>query len=132
MDAGKETESNLYGVLGLKKDCSATDLRSAYKKLALRRHPDRCSYSGSDKHVEEWKMKFQAVQEAYSDKSNVLFNGSPPIYLTVHLAPTQREGKREADKEEEQLELRNQEKSQWMVWRDGGARGSRSWSRLLG
>ncbi|XP_031476307.1 chaperone protein dnaJ 20, chloroplastic-like isoform X2 [Nymphaea colorata] len=116
MDAGKETESNLYGVLGLKKDCSATDLRSAYKKLALRRHPDRCSYSGSDKHVEEWKMKFQAVQEAYS----------------VHLAPTQREGKREADKEEEQLELRNQEKSQWMVWRDGGARGSRSWSRLLG
>lgn len=35
MDAGKEAGSDFYSVLGLKKDCSATELRSAYKKLAL-------------------------------------------------------------------------------------------------
>ncbi|CAN6451353.1 unnamed protein product [Victoria cruziana] len=66
MDAGKEAGSDFYSVLGLKKDCSATELRSAYKKLALRWHPDRCCNSSSGKHVEESKKKFQAVQEAYS------------------------------------------------------------------
>ncbi|CAN8259401.1 unnamed protein product [Cochlearia groenlandica] len=54
---------DLYGVLGLKKECTSSDLRSAYKKLALRWHPDRCS---SMEFVEEAKNKFQAIQEAYT------------------------------------------------------------------
>ncbi|XP_052183494.1 uncharacterized protein LOC127795693 isoform X2 [Diospyros lotus] len=66
MDAGEERKADLYAVLGLKKECSAAELRNAYKKLALRWHPDRCSASGSSKHVEEAKKKFQAIQEAYS------------------------------------------------------------------
>ncbi|KAJ6704163.1 putative EXPRESSED-RELATED [Salix viminalis] len=51
---------------GLNKECSATELRSAYKKLALRWHPDRCSASGNSKFVEEAQQKFQAIQQAYS------------------------------------------------------------------
>ncbi|XP_058108740.1 uncharacterized protein LOC131251797 [Magnolia sinica] len=64
-----EREGNscdFYAVLGLKKECSASELRNAYKKLALRWHPDRCSASGNSKFVEEAKKKFQAIQEAYS------------------------------------------------------------------
>ncbi|KAJ0983768.1 hypothetical protein J5N97_002124 [Dioscorea zingiberensis] len=66
MSAGSEKSGDLYAVLGLKKECSAADLRNAYKKLAMRWHPDRCSSSGSSKFVEEAKEKFQEIQEAYS------------------------------------------------------------------
>ncbi|KAL9256000.1 Chaperone protein DnaJ-like protein [Drosera capensis] len=57
---------DFYEVLGLEKECSDAELRSAYKKLAMRWHPDRCSASGDSKFVEEAKNKFQAIQEAYS------------------------------------------------------------------
>uniref|UniRef100_A0A1D1Y237 DnaJ subfamily B member 6 n=1 Tax=Anthurium amnicola TaxID=1678845 RepID=A0A1D1Y237_9ARAE len=64
--AGCEDGDDLYAVLGLKKECSAADLRNAYKKLALRWHPDRCSATASSKCVEEAKTRFQCIQEAYS------------------------------------------------------------------
>eukprot|EP00268_Persea_americana_P023766 TRINITY_DN23286_c0_g1_i1.p1 TRINITY_DN23286_c0_g1~~TRINITY_DN23286_c0_g1_i1.p1 ORF type:complete len:184 (+),score=32.07 TRINITY_DN23286_c0_g1_i1:230-781(+) len=66
MASGDDKSTDFYAVLGLKKECSATELRNAYKKLALRWHPDRCSASGNSKFVEEAKKKFQAIQEAYS------------------------------------------------------------------
>lgn len=60
MDSGGEKKNvDFYAVLGLKKECSESELRNAYKKLAMRWHPDRCSSS-------EAKAKFQAIQEAYS------------------------------------------------------------------
>jgi len=65
--AGEGKKSNdFYSVMGLMKECSEAELRNAYKKLALRWHPDRCSASGNLKYVEEAKKKFQAIQEAYS------------------------------------------------------------------
>ncbi|CAL8130986.1 unnamed protein product [Prunus armeniaca] len=57
---------DFYAVLGLKKECTGSELRKAYKKLALRWHPDRCSASGNSKFVEEAKKKFQDIQQAYS------------------------------------------------------------------
>ncbi|CAH8391865.1 unnamed protein product [Eruca vesicaria subsp. sativa] len=62
----KKRNDDLYGVLGLNKECTTTELRSAYKKLALRWHPDRCSSMGNLEFVDEAKKKFQAIQEAYS------------------------------------------------------------------
>ncbi|GMY34834.1 dnaJ homolog subfamily B member 6-like isoform X3 [Fagus crenata] len=67
MANGEEKSNNdLYAVLGLEKECTASELRNAYKKLALRWHPDRCSASGNSKFAEEAKQKFQAIQQAYS------------------------------------------------------------------
>ncbi|KAF3451984.1 hypothetical protein FNV43_RR08080 [Rhamnella rubrinervis] len=66
MANGEEKSNDFYAVLGLKKECSESDLRNAYKKLALRWHPDRCSSSGNSKYVEEAKKKFQTIQQAYS------------------------------------------------------------------
>ncbi|KAJ4893588.1 Chaperone DnaJ-domain superfamily protein [Raphanus sativus] len=57
---------NLYALLGLKKECTNLELRSAYKKLALRWHPDRCSSMGNLEFIDESKKKFQGIQEAYS------------------------------------------------------------------
>uniref|UniRef100_A0A7N0UAL7 J domain-containing protein n=1 Tax=Kalanchoe fedtschenkoi TaxID=63787 RepID=A0A7N0UAL7_KALFE len=64
MAAGDAKDADFYGVLGLEKECTAQELRKAYKRLALRWHPDRCS--GSTRSVEEAKKKFQDIQEAYS------------------------------------------------------------------
>ncbi|XP_038898668.1 dnaJ homolog subfamily B member 6-like isoform X2 [Benincasa hispida] len=66
MAGEKQKNDDLYAVLGLKKECTEAELKNAYKKLALRWHPDRCSASGDSKFVEEAKKKFQAIQQAYS------------------------------------------------------------------
>ncbi|KAK1603820.1 hypothetical protein QYE76_027493 [Lolium multiflorum] len=61
-----DADVDLYGVLGLKKECSDADLRIAYRRLAMTWHPDRCSASGSSASVEEAKERFQEIQGAYS------------------------------------------------------------------
>ncbi|GLT68434.1 hypothetical protein SLA2020_406670 [Shorea laevis] len=66
MENGDEKSNDFYAVLGLKKECTASELRNAYKKLVLIWHPDRCSASGNSKFVEEAKKKFQTIQQAYS------------------------------------------------------------------
>ncbi|XP_044487666.1 chaperone protein DnaJ-like [Mangifera indica] len=66
MANGEEKSNDFYAVLGLNKECTATELRNAYKKLALKWHPDRCSATGNSKFVEEAKKKFQGIQQAYS------------------------------------------------------------------
>eukprot|EP00268_Persea_americana_P023771 TRINITY_DN23286_c0_g1_i7.p1 TRINITY_DN23286_c0_g1~~TRINITY_DN23286_c0_g1_i7.p1 ORF type:complete len:101 (+),score=16.56 TRINITY_DN23286_c0_g1_i7:230-532(+) len=38
MASGDDKSTDFYAVLGLKKECSATELRNAYKKLALVRN----------------------------------------------------------------------------------------------
>eukprot|EP00262_Sarcandra_glabra_P005096 TRINITY_DN163_c0_g3_i3.p1 TRINITY_DN163_c0_g3~~TRINITY_DN163_c0_g3_i3.p1 ORF type:complete len:112 (+),score=21.79 TRINITY_DN163_c0_g3_i3:153-488(+) len=66
MASGEEKTGDFYAVLGLKKECSSSELRNAYKKLALKWHPDRFSASGDLKFVEDAKKKFQTIHEAYS------------------------------------------------------------------
>ncbi|XP_028774424.1 dnaJ homolog subfamily B member 6 isoform X1 [Neltuma alba] len=66
MANGEEKGNDFYAVMGLDKECTESELRNAYKKLAMKWHPDRCSASGNSKFVEEAKKKFQAIQQAYS------------------------------------------------------------------
>jgi len=53
------TEMSYYEVLEVSKDCSGAELKKAYRKLALKYHPDR---NPDDKEAEE---KFKIVNEAY-------------------------------------------------------------------
>jgi molecular chaperone DnaJ len=52
-------KADYYEVLGVSRDCSEQELKSAYRKQALRYHPDR---NPDDREAEE---KFKAASEAY-------------------------------------------------------------------
>jgi len=78
-----------YEVLGLSRDCTADEIRSAYKKLALQRHPDKLVQSGLSQ--AEATARFQELAQAYevlsdpkerawydSHRSQILFADSNP------------------------------------------------------
>ena len=54
-----------YEVLGLQKGASADDIKSAYRKAALKWHPDRW-VSGTEEEKKTAEAKFKEASEAYS------------------------------------------------------------------
>ncbi|KAK2977710.1 hypothetical protein RJ640_013728 [Escallonia rubra] len=63
-EGGSNDGSCYYSVLGIRKDASFSDIRSAYRKLALKWHPDRWAKKPSV--AGEAKRRFQNIQEAYA------------------------------------------------------------------
>lgn len=57
------TKRDYYDVLGVSKSATAADLKSAYRKLALKWHPDRNKDAGAE-------AKFKEINEAYEVLSN--------------------------------------------------------------
>ncbi|XP_015069931.1 DNAJ protein JJJ1 homolog [Solanum pennellii] len=79
----------LYEVLGVSRECTADEIRSAYRKLALQRHPDKLVRSGVPE--SEATAAFQELVNAYevlsdarerawydSHRSQILFSNSGP------------------------------------------------------
>ena len=58
------TKRDYYEILGVKKDATPEEIKKAYRKLALKYHPDRNS---SDSNNED---KFKEINEAYQALSN--------------------------------------------------------------
>lgn len=57
---GNNIDNNrLYNVLGVNKDADPNTIRKAYRKLALRYHPDKCKEKGAEE-------KFKEISEAYA------------------------------------------------------------------
>ena len=53
-----------YEVLGVEKNASTDDIKSAFKKLALKWHPDRW-VSGTEEVKKNAEEKFKEASEAY-------------------------------------------------------------------
>ena len=53
-----------YATLGLAKDCKFEDIKKAYKKLALRLHPDKAATNNFT--TKEAHKKFQHIGAAYA------------------------------------------------------------------
>ncbi|EHA8590143.1 chaperone protein DnaJ-like [Cocos nucifera] len=53
-----------YSLLGIRWNASSTDIRTAYRKQALKWHPDR--WAKEPTAMGEAKRRFQRIQEAYS------------------------------------------------------------------
>ena len=56
-----ENKKDFYEVLGVKKDATKDEIRKAYKKLALKWHPDK-----NPDNKKEAEEKFKEIAEAYS------------------------------------------------------------------
>ena len=60
--------SKLYGALGVSQDASADDIRKAYRKLAMKMHPDK----GGDE--EKFKELSQAYEVLSDDKQRAMYD----------------------------------------------------------
>nr|ACZ57923.1 DnaJ-like protein [Glycine max] len=63
-EGGSNAGSCYYSVLGIRRDASFSDIRTAYRKLAMRWHPDKWALNPAT--AGEAKRRFQQIQEAYS------------------------------------------------------------------
>ena len=66
-ESRKAQKKDFYAILGVAKDATEQDIKKAYRKLALKWHPDR-AHTPEDKEKSE-KM-FKEIAEAYSVLSN--------------------------------------------------------------
>ncbi|KAG0459940.1 hypothetical protein HPP92_023068 [Vanilla planifolia] len=58
---GRVASSSYYAVLGVSPGASAAEIRAAYRKLAMKWHPDRCA----GVRIEEANERFQQIHDAY-------------------------------------------------------------------
>jgi len=71
---------NPYKILGIEKDSSISEIKKAYKKLALKYHPDKNIHDKEDA-----EKKFKQISEAYqilsdSDKKKLYDNSGTVNY----------------------------------------------------
>lgn len=79
-------DTKLYDVLGVSKTASQDDIKKAYKKLAMKYHPDKC-LDADDKVKNE--AKFKEVQEAYSTLSDEAKRQNYDMFGTINDLPEQ-------------------------------------------
>ena len=74
-----------YDILGLSKSASDSDIKSAYRKLAMKYHPDR---NPGDKKAEE---NFKEISEAYEvlkdpqKKQHIINSGTQPFLRVLEV-----------------------------------------------
>lgn len=99
-EGGSNGGSCYYTVLGLRKDASFSDIRSAYRKLALKWHPDR--WATNPAVAGEAKRRFQQIQEAYSVLSD---EGKRSMYDAGFYDPTDEDDQGFCDFMQEMLSM---------------------------
>ena len=60
------SKRDFYDILGVTRSSSAEEIKKAYRKLAIKYHPDKVASLGEE-FQKGAKEKFQKVQEAYEN-----------------------------------------------------------------
>jgi uncharacterized membrane protein YkvA (DUF1232 family) len=63
-DPAKEVDNDPYQILGVSRNASQQEIKTAFRKQAQRYHPDRVSHLGEE-FQQLAKEKFQEIQKAY-------------------------------------------------------------------
>ena len=76
---------NLYGILCIDENATKEDIKKAYKKLALKYHPDKNSHDEKNAQNEFIKVT-QAYQILYNDISRKQYDQNGDIHYNKHLS----------------------------------------------
>ncbi|XP_050382301.1 uncharacterized protein LOC126799196 isoform X1 [Argentina anserina] len=98
-----------YAVLGIRKDSSSSDIRAAYRKLALKWHPDRWARNQNAAVAGEANRRFQQIQEAYSVLSD---QGKRSLYDAGVYDPLEEEDEEFGDFMQEMISMMNNVKDE--------------------
>ncbi|CAN0914108.1 Chaperone protein DnaJ [Linum grandiflorum] len=104
-------QSSYYSVLGIRKDASSSDIRSAYRRLAMRWHPDKWTRNPGAVAADA-KRRFQQIQEAYSVLSDP---GKRSMYDAGLYDPTEEEDEEFCDFMQEMISMMNNVKDEVSV-----------------
>jgi len=63
LELKKSKRKNYYKILAVSKTATEPEIKKAYKKMALKTHPDRCR---EESEKDAWEAKFKDVTEAYT------------------------------------------------------------------
>ncbi|KAL5996267.1 hypothetical protein ACLOJK_026341 [Asimina triloba] len=89
-----------YSVLGIRRNASVAEIRGAYRKLAMKWHPDK--WTKDPTVLGEAKKRFQQIQEAYSVLSD---EGKRSMYDVGLYDPFEEEDEGFADFMQEMLSM---------------------------
>jgi len=85
--AQQQQDGDYYSTLGVRKGTSEKEIKKAYKKLALKYHPDKCK-DCTDEEREKNEKKFVEVAEAYAilsdDKKRKIYDKYGKSGLEAH------------------------------------------------
>ncbi|PRQ42354.1 putative DnaJ domain-containing protein [Rosa chinensis] len=103
-DGGSNGGSCYYSVLGIRKDASFSDVRTAYRKLAMKWHPDRWARNQNPSVAGEANRRFQQIQEAYTVLSD---QGKRSMYDAGVYDPLEEEDEEFGDFMQEMISMMN-------------------------
>ncbi|KAL6139173.1 hypothetical protein ACLB2K_064450 [Fragaria x ananassa] len=108
-EGGSNGGSCYYSVLGIRKDASFSDIRTAYRKLAMKWHPDRWPGNKNPSVAGDANRRFQQIQEAYSVLSN---EGKRSMYDAGLYDPLEEEDEEFGDFMQEMISMMNNVKDE--------------------
>lgn len=76
-----------YGVLGLQRGCTAAEIKAAYKKLALKNHPDRAPPAEKEAATARFKVVGEAYEFLSDDRKRREYDNFGPGRTSGNYAP---------------------------------------------
>ena len=75
----RKAGGDYYAILGVPRGATGDEAKKAYRKLALKLHPDKCKATGAEEVFKSVSRAFACLSEAYTRKAS---NSNIPAFIT--------------------------------------------------